>query len=263
MTSFVEVDGARLAYDVSGGVVGRGSAVLLLHAGIADRRMWDGQVAAWSAQRQVVRLDFRGFGETRSGPGRVAHHADAVAVLDAAGMSEAVVIGASMGGAVAADLVLTYPERVSGLVLSGSALNGAEFTDAATFDGWRDAGAAAEGGEFGRAAELEAAMWVPDATADVRRLVVEMLLPTYQREEPDEEPVPDAAERLAEIGVPTLVIVGERDRPDILRFADRLAAEIASARLLRLPGVGHLTNLEAPEPFNAAVAEFFAEVDER
>ena len=260
MTSFMEVDGARLAYEVSGG--GQGQPVLLLHAGIADRRMWDGQVAAWSAQCQVVRLDFRGFGETQSGPGRAAHHADAVAVLDAAGVSEAVVVGASMGGAVAVDLVLTYPDRASGLVLSGSALNGAEFTDAATFDGWRDAGAAAEAGEFRRAAEIEAAMWVPNAGDDVQRLVVEMLLPTYQRDEPDEEPVPDAAERLAEIGAPTLVIVGERDRPDILRFADRLAAEIPSA-LLTLPGVGHLPNLEAPEAFNAAVAEFFAEVDER
>ncbi len=260
MTSFVEVDGARLAHDVSGG--GRGRPVLLLHAGIADRRMWDGQVAAWSAQRQVVRLDFRGFGETRSRPGRAAHHADAVAVLDAVGVSEAVVVGASMGGAVAVDLVLTYPDRTRGLVLSGSALNGAEFTDAATFDGWREAGAAAEGREFGRAAQLEAAMWVPDATADVQRQVVEMLLPTYERDEPDEEPVADAAVRLAEIGVPALVIVGERDRPDILRFADRLAAEIASARLLRLPGVGHLPNLEAPEQFNAVVAEFFAEVDD-
>lgn len=262
MTSFVEVDGARLAYDVSGRGA-RGKAVLLLYAGIADRRMWDGQAAAWAAQRRVVRMDFRGFGETVSGPGPVAHHADAVGVLDAAGVSEAVVVGASMGGAVAVDLVLTYPDRVRGLVLSASALNGAEFTDAATFDGWRDAGAAAEAGDFSRAAELEAAMWVPDATTDVQRLVVEMLLPTYQRDEPDEEPVPDAAERLAGIDVPTLVIVGERDRPDILRFADSLAAEIPAARLLTLPGVGHLPNLEAPEAFNAAMAEFFAEVDDR
>jgi len=77
MTSFVEVDGARLAYDVSGRGA-RGKAVLLLHAGIADRRMWDGQAAAWAAQRRVVRMDFRGFGETVSGPGPVAHHADAV-----------------------------------------------------------------------------------------------------------------------------------------------------------------------------------------
>ena len=104
---------------------------------------------------------------------------------------------------------------------------------------------------------------MPDVTTEVRRLVVEMLLPTYQRDEPDEEPVPDAAERLAEIDVPTLVIVGERDRPDILRFADSLAAEIPAARLLTLPGVGHLPNLEAPEAFNTAVAEFFAEVDDR
>lgn len=262
MTSFVEVDGARLAYNVSGHGP-RGKAVLLLHAGIADRRMWDGQVTAWAARRQVARLDFRGFGETQAEPGRVAHHADAVAVLDAAGVSEAVVVGASMGGAVAVDLVLTYPDRVRGLVLSASALNGAEFTDPATFDGWRDAGAAAEAGDFSRAAEVEAAMWVPDATTDVQRLVVEMLLPTYQRDEPDEQPVPDAAERLAEIDVPTLVVVGERDRPDILRFADRLAAEIPAARLLTLPGVGHLPNLEAPEAFNAAMAEFFAEVDDR
>ena len=70
--------------------------------------------------------------------------------------------------------------------------------------------------------------------------------------------------RLAKLRMlPTLVIVGERDRPDILRFADSLTAEIPSARLLTLPDVGHLPNLEAPEAFNTAVAEFFAEVDDR
>ena len=77
MTQFVETNGARVAYDVDGG----GEAVLLIHAGIANRSMWDGQVAALKDAYRVIRHDTRGFGETESDAVSFSNRADIAAVL--------------------------------------------------------------------------------------------------------------------------------------------------------------------------------------
>jgi pimeloyl-ACP methyl ester carboxylesterase len=72
---------------------------------------------------------------------------------------------------------------------------------------------------------------------------------------------PPAAERLNEVRVPTLVVVGERDLPDFLGIADRLAAEIPSARKIVMNGVGHMSNMEDASAFNSIVLEFLRGVE--
>src|SRR4051795_9000959 len=119
---------ARLAYDVHGRE--GGSAVLLIHAGVNDRRSWHAVVERLAPRHRVVAYDMRGYGETEyereDGWSPVA---DARAVLDAAGLERPVVVACSMGGRTAIDLALAHPDRVGALVLIGSGVRGAPWPD--------------------------------------------------------------------------------------------------------------------------------------
>ena len=111
-TSFLAVEDAQIAFDVTGS----GPAVLLLHAGLGDRTMWDAQVPALAEEFTVIRLDARGFGETRKPPVAYSPVADVLAVLDHLDIKQAHVIGVSMGSQTAIELAVVAPERVTSLV---------------------------------------------------------------------------------------------------------------------------------------------------
>jgi 3-oxoadipate enol-lactonase len=247
-----------------------GPALLLVHAGIADRRMWDDQVdpfaeAGWT----VVRADLPGFGETAPPLGPVALWATLRDLLEGLGVDRAVVVGCSLGGRAAVDLTLATPERVRALVLVGSSLAGHRFQEPALFELWDQSEGALERGDHLEAARVEVDTWVagmdrpPEAVdPEVRRRVTEMLLTAYAHGEADlEEPDPPAAGRLGEITAPTLVVVGEHDRPDIRAMADALAAGIPGAERVVLDGAAHLPSMERPGEFNRVVLEFLATLD--
>lgn len=132
----VEVEGGWLAWESSG----EGPAVVFLHPGLWDRRVWDGQVGVFSESNHVVRYDLRGYGRSsRPEPGASYSHVDDLAALmDAVGFDSAALIGNSMGGRVAIDFALTHPARLGALVLAAPALSG--------FEGNRGGGGGLAGG---------------------------------------------------------------------------------------------------------------------
>jgi 3-oxoadipate enol-lactonase len=257
---------AVLAHEVAGS----GPALLLVHAGIADRRMWDDQVEPFAeAGWTVVRADLPGFGETPLPDRPVALWAVLRDLLDHLGVERAVVVGCSLGGRAAIDLALAAPDRVRALVLVGSGLAGRRFQEPALFELWDRSEAAAERGDLQAAARVEVDTWVVGMGRDreavdpeVRRRVAEMLLVAYAHGEADlEESDPPAAGRLGQVAAPTLVLVGTHDRPDIHAIADALAGGIPGAERVDLPGTAHLPNMERPEEFNRVVLEFLAKLD--
>ena len=185
------------------------------------------------------------------------------------GVDRAVVVGCSLGGRAAVDLALAAPERVRALVLVGSSLAGHRFQEPALFELWDQSEGALERGDHREAARVEIDTWVagmdrpPEAVdPEVRRRVTEMLLTAYAHGEADlEEPDPPAAGRLGEITAPTLVVVGEHDRPDIQAMADALAAGIPGAERVVLDGTAHLPSMERPDEFNRVVLGFLAKLD--
>lgn len=262
-TGGAEVNGAVIAYDEAG----QGPPLVLLHAGIADRRMWDDHMAALAARHRVVRPDLRGFGDTMAPAGAFAHHADVAGLMAALSLPRAVVVGASMGGAVAVDLAIARPDLVAALVLVGSALDGHVFQDPDTRAGWQAADDALARGALEEAADIEIDMWVAgpgrgpgDVDPGVRERLRAMLLPAYTDDvEREEEALdPPAAARLDEIRCPALVLIGEHDRPDIVRAADVLGRGIAGARTIPLAGVAHLPPMERPEEFTSILLDFTA-----
>ncbi|MGW4297002.1 alpha/beta fold hydrolase, partial [Micromonospora chersina] len=112
----IEVNGTQLAYDEAGS----GTPVVLLHAGIADRRMWRHQVPALAARHRVIAVDLRGYGDSELPPTPFAHHDDVIGLLDALGLAQAALVGCSFGGKVAVDTALAYPDRVAALALFGA-----------------------------------------------------------------------------------------------------------------------------------------------
>ncbi len=173
-------------------------------------------------------------------------------------------VGASMGGGAAIELALDRPDRVSSLVLVASALPGYEYSDAESLARWEEIEEALEAGDLPRAAGLEADLWVADP--EVRGVVREMILRTHRSvameelEELEEQPDPPAIGRLAEIGVPTLVVSGGSDLPDVRRTADLLANGISGAAQVVITGAGHLPSMERPKEFTDALFGFLGQL---
>jgi pimeloyl-ACP methyl ester carboxylesterase len=233
--------------------------VLLLHAGIADNRMWAPQVDALeSAGHRVAAPDLPGFGDAALAPGTVDYVAFAAGVLD----GPAAVVGCSFGGRIALELAVARPDLVERLVLVASALGEWQWSEEAQA-GFAEEEAAIERGDLDAAAEQQARMWLaPDATPEVRRLTAAMTLRSYEQQLPMEDqaratwPESPAAGRLDEIRVPTLVVVGNEDLADIKAIAAELAAGIPGARLETVEGAGHLPSLERPNELNRLLLEF-------
>jgi pimeloyl-ACP methyl ester carboxylesterase len=260
-TGFAEVHGTQLYYDVAGS----GRPIVLLHEGIADHRMWDAQVAAFAPHYRVIRYDARGFGRSPMPPEAFYRHEDLQGLLEALGIDHAILLGASMGGAAAIDAALAYPEMVDALVLMASALGGYDFSDE-TKQKWAEIDAAYERDGVAAAVELELQMWVdgPFRTPEqvdpaVRELVREMNMGAYagyNESASEQELEPPAISRLGEIRVPTLIVVGDLDVPEIVARATLLEQGIAGARKVVVPGTAHVLNMERPEEFNRLVLDF-------
>jgi pimeloyl-ACP methyl ester carboxylesterase len=266
---FADVNGASLFSEIARRAAP--SALVLIHAGVADSRMWDDQFAAFARVGTVLRYDLRGHGRSTLPPGPFAHHDDLREVMRYVGISRAVLIGASMGGGVAAALAIAHPELVQGLVLVNSRLGSPGASDELRAM-WSEVDALVARGDLDGANELELRAWVdgprrdPSAVnAGVRERVREMngaLLARADEYEHAEERglEPPAGSRLAEIQAPTLVIVGEMDQPDVIAAAGVQAACIAKARKVSIPDAAHLPSMEHPEVVNRQILEFVREL---
>lgn len=260
----IEVNGALLAYDETGS----GSPVVLLHAGIADRRMWRDQIDALATRHRVIALDLRGYGESELPPAAFAHHDDVAGLLDALGLASAALVGCSFGGAVAIDTALAHPDRVNALALLGTAVSGHEWSEQ-TNDLWESLVGDVDPEDFAATAAGEVRFWVvgPDrdpaevdaglvsfaTEMDERALAAELALSAVDVAELD----PPAIGRLADLTMPVLVVAGAEDVPDIRHLADRIAAEAPQAvRLPDVPDAAHLLPLECPTPTNTALLNF-------
>ena len=246
-----------LAYDVAGS----GPGLLLLHAAICDRRMWDPQWEALAAAGfRVVRCDLRGYGESPvpSAPYNAAE--DIAEVLDAVGLESAAVIGCSYGGRVAQEFAARWPERVSKLVLVCSSSSELE-PGPALGEVWRREEAYIEAGEIDAAVDLNLAAFLgPEASGATREHVREMQRHAFdvQLAADEEYPPTDVPFALSSITAPSLVISGAKDLPEFHEIAERLIEALPDARAVELPWAGHLPTLERPDELTALLTEFLA-----
>lgn len=258
-----------LAYDTAG----RGEPIVLVHAGIADRRMWDPQWASFGAVGRAIRYDARGYGETLPPSGAWSHHADLLDLVDELGVGRAHIVGTSMGAGIAVEATLARPRAVASLLLvaPGGALLG-EAADSLR-PVWHEEVEALDRGDLDAAVEVNLRAWVdgPSRPADavnpeVRAFVGRMQRDAFELPEwdpdanPEHELTPPVASRLGEIACPTLALVGDLDQPATIDAAGRIAAEVPGARLEVWPDVAHVPSLERPADFERLALGFLASV---
>jgi len=242
-------------------VAGDGPALVLIHAGICDSRMWDPQWATFPRDHRT--------------PGPFAHARDLAALLDGLGVERAALVAASYGGQVALELAVARPDLVGLLVLAGASLPGHDWS-AAVRDFFAEEEAALERGDLDAAVEANLRTWVDgsgrapgtvdpavrEAVGQMQRRAFELQLHFAENDE-EEDLVPDWPDRIGKLQVPALMLVSDHDQPDIHTIAARLARELPQARTATISGAAHLPSMERPAAFDELVLAFLAEHQRR
>ncbi len=257
---FATANNARIAYEIAG----QGEPIVFIHGVTLDMSMWNDQMPALTQQSTVVRYDARGFGQSSLPLEQYTHHDDLNALLDVLGFPSAHICGLSMGGGIALRFACTYPERVRSLIVVDSVLPGSPFSKEtgdrlrAVYNAARENGLDAARESWLTHPLFEPAIERPEVAHRLSAMVGRYSGWHWLNHEPAVELVPPVAERLKQISVPTLVILGERDLADFHAYAHRMTEEIPGAELAVIPNAGHMANMEAPEAFNEVLVEFLS-----
>ena len=235
---------------------GDGPPLVLLHEGVVDSRIWAPVVPLLAERYRVIRYDQRGYGRSPMPDGPYSVVTDLVSVLDAAGVEEAALVAGSRGGAIALTTAVERPERVSALVLLGSALPGASLDVGWTPEQiarWEQAEA---DDDWPAMAELDMEAWAPmGADAELRAMFLENAVGSNSEDPTTDEPI---AERVSGIAAPTLVITGGRDVRGINEIGDRLAREIPGAQSAVIEEADHMIPWRAPEELSHLILAFLS-----
>ncbi len=243
--------------------------IVLIHAGIADRRMWDPQWDDLTSTRDTVRLDLRGFGESTTAPvTALSHPTDVIETLDHLGIGRCHLVGSSLGSGVVTEVALTRPGLAQSLLLcppGGSLL--AELTPDLQrfFDAERSALAK---GDTDAAVEANISSWVvgpgrsesavdPSVAAAVRDMQRNAFEIADTWGDVDETELdPPALNRLPDLTIPLLVLIGGHDLETTQDAARRVVAGAPNAQQVDWADVAHLPSMEKPEHFLTLLSEW-------
>jgi 3-oxoadipate enol-lactonase len=259
-TGFAKFGQSEIYYEIAGSVE---PTVVLIHGGLLDCHMWDDQFELLSKTHRVLRYDASAHGRSTLPPDAYWDHADLRGLLDHLAIDRAVLVGLSLGGRIAIDFVLEDPQRVEAVVAVSSGLGGYRFTSEDYLKD-RDAMIAAwQAGDFENVVEAFQRSWtdgphrmpeqvdplVRERVRAMARNKIESAMEGRTLRQP-------AIDRLSELEVPMLVVVGELDVAGILEIADLLVDADPNAALVVVPGVAHMVNMEKPEEFNKLLLDF-------
>jgi pimeloyl-ACP methyl ester carboxylesterase len=256
-SGYVEVNAGRIFYDSAG----QGPAIVMIHDGLVHRETWNDQLAAFARNHRVIRWDRRGYGRSDKPTAGYSDLDDLYRVVKALKVERATVIGCSAGGLLAIDFALDHPEIVSALVLVGPIVSGFEFTEHFTTRGNR--------GRPERDAPVEQKIeywtskdaWIMARESTAAKQKMRALLAANPQNlaaagQFAQWPEKPALARLSQIKVPTLIVAGESDIPDVHAHIGAIQAGIAGSKRVVLTHCGHLPQIEVPEEFNRVVLDF-------
>jgi len=252
----INVNQTTLYYEKAG----KGIPIIFIHGFGLDTRMWDPQFETFAHKYTVIRYDLRGFGQSALPDEAVmyTHHEDLNSLLKEKGISKAILAGLSLGGRVAASFALTYPDQVLGLILIDSVLEGYAMKDYKMDYIYEEAKKDISG-----ALKLWLAHPTFEAThknAEVSEYLNKIVLDYSGWHFIHKNPLiplkPPCKERLHEIKVPALILVGEHDLPDFQDIANILDQNIPNSELHIIPDAGHMSNMEQPSVVNKLMQEF-------
>jgi len=266
---YITVDGTRIRYLEAGAAGGRGT-VIFLHGLGASMYSWRHQIGPVAAAGfRVIAFDNRGFGfseRPRTGYTNADYSRLVVALMDSLGVRDAVLVGHSMGGAIAAEVALIHPARVPGLVLVGAAGYGGRAPFALRVMRWPVVGglAAALRGRGSTARLLRMGYADPTKVSerDIDQAYAPVATADYSRglRGALREFRFDALRgRLSGVEIPTLAVWGAQDRIVPLQAGRALAAELLRVAFVVVPQAGHQVHEEAPADVNRLLLAFLTE----
>lgn len=263
-TRLIPVPGGHLNVVIDG----EGPPIVLIHAGIADLRAWDDLVPLLvNAGHRVIRYDCRGYGSSPTDDIDYSNRDDVLAVLDAAGVGRAVLVGNSRGAMIALDTILESPERFAAFVWVGGGIGGFDGEISAEELAMFEAADAAEmSGDVETQLDLETRIWVDGVgqpttrvPARIRDALRDMNRPLLDPARIAGTPIPlgsPANDRLDEITIPVLAVVGALDVQNTRDSAMRLETAVRGARRVVIPDVAHMIGMEAPDQLAELIIEF-------
>ena len=234
--------------------------------------MWDGQWGAFTEHYHVVRFDMRGFGKSSVIDRAVSRRGEITAVLDHLKVEKAHLLGCSMSGTTVIDYTLENPQRVTSLIAVSADPSGFEMQGEPPAEMMQMI-EAAQKGDLKSVNELQVHLWVDGGfrkPEQIDRMVRERALGmnkvavengTFMKADmqpPVDALTPPAIGRLGEINVPTLLIAGALDHPEIVRAAGVMQQAIKGAKKAIIDGAAHVPNMEKPQAFNHLVLDFLA-----
>ena len=247
-TGLFEHNNGKLYFEV----VGEGEPIVLIHGFSLDHRMWEPQVEFLKDKFKVITYDLRGFGKSSVPTGKYSHHDDLKALLEHLGVSKTHVVGLSLGGEIAIDFTLAFPNMVKSLVLSDSSLGGYK----STVD-WNVH--PEEGLEKAKENWVNHEVFNKTTTNKIASEKLQEMLKDYSgwhwfNSDPREKLIPPAIDQIQDIKVPTIIMVGENDLNYYHNIAEVLNQKILGSKKIIIPNSGHMTNLENTEAFNRVLS---------
>ncbi len=263
-SGYINAGEARIYYEE----MGDGEPLVMIHGGLLNRSMWDGQFSVFAATNRAIRYDARGHGQSKAPSGTFSHHEDLKKLLDEIKVSKAIVMGLSLGGYVGIDFALAYPERVTALILAAPGLTGYELDSEPVKKYNKLSNKAFQDKDLKMVVEYVQRAWTdgparsPEkVNPEVREKVRQMAFASIKSINLESREIrlePPAIDRLAEIQVPTLAVVGDLDMPDILEIVGLIEKNVNGAQKVVIKDVAHMVNMEKPGEFNRIVRDFLA-----
>ncbi|MGB5850038.1 MAG: alpha/beta fold hydrolase [Ignavibacteriaceae bacterium] len=266
VSGYISVNGGELYYET----YGQGDeTILFIHDGLVHGEVWDNQFSIFAEKFRVVRYDRRGYGRSPKPDKTYSNIEDLHQVFTFLKIEKAILIGMSAGGGLAIDFTLKYPDKVSTLIVVGAVVSGFGYSDHMWTRGGRlEASDYANPDKLLRYFVKEDPYEIAPQNKEVKDNLWKLMQDypqniDFSKNQLAEQPEKPAIGILNKIKVPTLIVVGEYDIPDVFVHAGAIESGIPSAQKLIIRNAGHLVPLEQPTIFNNQVliflsgAEFF------
>src|SRR5262245_21716448 len=258
---YIDVGGGRIFYEA----VGQGPVIVMFHDGLLHRETWDAQFVSFAKNYRVIRWDRRGYGRSDVPKAPYSDLDDLLVLLKHLKVERATIMGCSAGGMLSIHMALDHPELVSALILVGPIVSGFRFSDHFIKRGER--------GMPNNNAPVEQKIdywtskdpWIiaPENTAAKKRMKELLTANPQNLSVPFQYirlPSDPALGRLSQIKVPTLIVVGESDVPDVHAHVGAIESGITNSKRVVLVHSGHLPHMEVPDVFNRVVLDFLQSV---
>jgi 3-oxoadipate enol-lactonase len=239
-------------------LAGDGMPIVLLHPGIGDSRVWD-LVLPGLDGRRVLRYDVRGYGRSPLPTTEFSLLKDLETVLAQLELERVLLVGCSMGGGTALSFALAHPERVHGLVLLCPGVPGFPWPEEPEVDARYDVLAAERDVEG--LVQFGLREWAAAGSDDAAVAQLRAAVPAWFEQDEYLQPDPPVYDSLQEVQAPTVVMVGDKDRPILAAVAGGTAARIRGCEFVWMPGVDHFPSLREPQLVTDTILRFAGDYD--